>query len=164
MTMKASCLNLLHMVENTTKHHEFAARLNAVMGERGLSVRDLSLACGVTYEMARRYTLGTAKPRDDKMSKIAEWLSVDAAWLDYGRGNAELISPPQSPTALHPDFYPVDGDDPNEFSNLSDEEKRLIRTYRKYPDVEAKNMLLAFEMRYKQLYEFYVTYANHPKK
>jgi hypothetical protein len=47
---------------------------------------------------------------------------------------------------------------------LTEEEIRLITVYRQFPSVEAKNMLLAFEMRYKQLYEFFIKYANQPKK
>lgn len=51
-----------------------------------------------------------------------------------------------------------------EFSDLSEDEKRLVRVYRQFPSVEAKNMLLAFEMRYKQLYDFFLKYANSPQK
>lgn len=164
MTTDALWLNLLPMVEKANKHQDFADRLNAEMGKKNLSVKDLSQACEVTYEMARRYTLGTAKPRDEKLSKIAHWLGVEPAWLDYGRGGDIEVNEPKRKQPVHPDFYPQDEDDPLEFANLSENERRLIRTYRKFPDVEANNMLLAFEMRYKQLYDFYMTYANHPKK
>jgi transcriptional regulator with XRE-family HTH domain len=150
------------MVEKTNKHQEFADRLNAEMSKRNLAVKDLSQACEVTYEMARRYTLGTAKPRDEKLSKIADWLGVDPAWLDYGSGSSDPVPPPERSMPIHPDY--VGEDDPQEFASLSELEKRLIRTYRKFPDVEARNMVLAFEMRYKQLYDFYTTYANQPKK
>ncbi|STD21352.1 helix-turn-helix domain-containing protein [Enterobacter asburiae] len=51
-----------------------------------------------------------------------------------------------------------------EFRELSEDEKRLVRVYRQFPSVEAKNMLLAFEMRYKQLYDFFLKYANTPQK
>lgn len=153
MTTDAPCLTLLHMVESTNKHHDFAARLNAVMGERGLSVKDLSLACGVTYEMARRYTLGTAKPRDEKLLRIAEWLGVAPPWLDYGapEKRPEVESPAHSPSAV--------GDESNdEFKQLTENEKRLIRTFRQYPSVESENMLLVFEMRLNELKEKYKEY------
>jgi hypothetical protein len=51
-----------------------------------------------------------------------------------------------------------------EFSNLSESEKRLIRVFRKFPDVEANNMLLAFEISYKKLLEFYSEYADPDQK
>ena len=127
------------------------------------SVKDLSLACDVTYEMARRYTLGTAKPRDEKLQKIADWLNVQAAWLDYGEGDSATgILPETEFSGFHASEPNVDSD--AEFRELSEDEKRLVRVFRQFPSVEAKNMLLAFEMRYKQLYDFFLKYANTPQK
>jgi transcriptional regulator with XRE-family HTH domain len=80
------------MVEKTNKHQDFADRLNLEMSKKNLSVKQLSLAGQVTYEMARRYTLGTAKPRDEKLIRIAEWLNVPPAWLDYGATEAATES------------------------------------------------------------------------
>ncbi|RYL27312.1 LexA family transcriptional regulator [Acinetobacter piscicola] len=34
--------------------------------------------------MARRYTLGTAKPREDKLKELADKFSVDISYLDHG--------------------------------------------------------------------------------
>jgi transcriptional regulator with XRE-family HTH domain len=141
------------MVENTNKHHEFAHRLNSVMSKKGLSVRDLSLACGVTYEMARRYTLGTAKPRDEKLLRISEWLDVSPSWLDYGIEEA-LQSASELPAAIQADSR----EDAEEFKNLTEDEKQLIRTFRQYPSGESKNMLLVFEMRLNELKEHYKEY------
>lgn len=153
MTILAQCLNLLPMVENTNKHHEFAQRLNAEMSKNGLFVKDLSQACGVTYEMARRYTLGTAKPRDEKLIKIAEWLNVSPSWLDYGQEEV------QKSNADTPPILQIEGaEDASEFSNLTEDEKRLLRTFRQYPSAESKNMLLVFEMRLNELKEHYREY------
>lgn len=160
MTIVAPCLNLLPMVEKTNKHQEFANRLSAAMNEKGLSVKELSEACGVTYEMARRYTMGTAKPRDEKLSRIAAWLNVEPAWLDYGHHTITPNAPHKQPTSEP--ALKVQEQDPDEFAILSDEEKRLIRVFRKFPDYEANNMLLAFEMRYKQLFDFYAKYTTPP--
>jgi transcriptional regulator with XRE-family HTH domain len=140
------------MVEKTNKHQDFADRLNAEMDKKKLSVKDLSLACDVTYEMARRYTLGTAKPRDEKMAKIANWLGVAPAWLDYGHGDNQVPSPIASLQ------QPATNGDDDEFKNLTEDEKRLIRTFRQYPSVESQNMLLVFEMRLKELQEHYKEY------
>src|SRR5690606_12532580 len=49
----------------------------------------------VTYEMARRYTLGVAMPRDDKLVAIAQRLGVQTAWLKFG----DAISIPKVETA-----------------------------------------------------------------
>lgn len=81
-TFEVGC-NLLPMVEET-KYKDFADRLNELLDKKHVSVTDLSKLSGVSYEMARRYTLGTAKPRDEKLLKIADKLSVSPAFLDYG--------------------------------------------------------------------------------
>lgn len=83
MTILEVGCNLLPMVEES-KYKDFADRLNGVLAEKNVSVTDLATISGVSYEMARRYTLGTAKPRDEKMLKIADQLSVSPAFLDYG--------------------------------------------------------------------------------
>lgn len=152
MTTYEQCLNLLPMVEKTNKHQDFANRLNAEMAKKRFFVKDLAAACGVTYEMARRYTLGTAKPRGDKLEKIADWLGVGEAWLDYGtRDSASQLFPPLEIDSL---LAEVNAEN-EEFSQLNEDEKRLLRIFRKYPEKEAKNMILAFEKRYKQLYELF---------
>lgn len=83
MTILEVGCNLLPMVEEP-KYKDFSDRLNGVLAEKNVSVTDLATISGVSYEMARRYTLGTAKPRDEKMLKIADQLSVSPAFLDYG--------------------------------------------------------------------------------
>lgn len=82
-------LILLPMVEKTSKHEDFASRLNDLMTKKGFSISELKNAANVTYEMARRYTMGTAKPRDEKMVMIAGWLNVSPAYLDYGISSDE---------------------------------------------------------------------------
>jgi len=75
---------MLLMVENNVMHAEFAARLNALMSRRGAAIKDLMVVADVTYEMARRYTKGTARPRDSKIGGIAQWLGCTEAFLAYG--------------------------------------------------------------------------------
>ncbi|ECG2650970.1 TPA: helix-turn-helix domain-containing protein [Salmonella enterica subsp. enterica serovar Teltow] len=144
------------MVDTTNKHQAFADRLNAEMRKQRITVRQLSTACGVTYEMARRYTLGTAKPRGEKMAKIAEWLNVPPSWLDYGgdeqKSDNLSVSIPQPETEIG---------EPDEFSNLSEDEKRLLRAFRRLPYIEARNMMLAFENRFDQIVEYYRDPARH---
>lgn len=83
MTTMICGLNLPLMVEEF-KYKAFADRLNKSLQKHDLGVKELSKFSGVSYEMARRYTLGTAKPRDEKMIRIAKHLSVSPAYLDYG--------------------------------------------------------------------------------
>lgn len=75
-------LIVLPMVE--IMHPQFAANLRSAMDRRGLSVTDIARHLGVTYEMARRYTLGTAKPRTRKLAELASLLGISPATLEYG--------------------------------------------------------------------------------
>lgn len=63
---------------------DFASRLNELMAKQGRTIVDLQQAIGVTYEMARRYTLGTATPRDNKIEAMAKYFGVSPANLKYG--------------------------------------------------------------------------------
>ena len=78
------------------KYQDFAKRLQHLMSAKDStikSVNDLKDAMGVTYEMARRYTLGTAKPREEKLKKLAEIFNVDISFLNHGSildGNVDL--------------------------------------------------------------------------
>lgn len=93
MTTMVCTINLLHMVEEI-KYKDFADRLNKSLQQHSIGVKELSMFSGVSYEMARRYTLGTAKPRDEKMLRIAERLSVSPAYLDYGvLADIDAVSP-----------------------------------------------------------------------
>ncbi|WP_180644260.1 S24 family peptidase [Acinetobacter bereziniae] len=72
---------------NDAKHIEFANRLKKLMDADGSpikSVNQLKDAINVTYEMARRYTLGIAKPREEKLKELADIFSVDISYLDHG--------------------------------------------------------------------------------
>ncbi|MEB4676057.1 helix-turn-helix domain-containing protein [Enterobacteriaceae bacterium G50] len=155
MTTETQWLNLPLMVEKDNQQQDFARRLSAEMSRQNLAVKDLSQACGVTYEMARRYTLGTAKPRPEKLERIAHWLKVEPSWLEYGiQRDEEPVesreSPPTPPDALGGRSIDID-----DFSVLSEDERRLLRIFRQYPYIESQNMLNAFEYRFKQLKDFY---------
>ena len=67
-------------------HNKFAKRLSLLMKEESLSVRELSEIADVSYEMARRWTMGTAKPRTQKIEIIAEKYNYNKAWLEHGEG------------------------------------------------------------------------------
>lgn len=86
MTTSSNTSNLLPMVEKQ-KYPDFAKRLNELMMSKGISVSQLKDLMGVTHEMARRYTIGAAKPRTEKMLKLAKALNSSAYYLEYGVGN-----------------------------------------------------------------------------
>lgn len=108
MTNYCQLRNLLPMVEEQ-KYPDFAARLNGLISTSDISITQLSEKTGVTYEMVRRYTLGTAKPRTPTMRKLSAVLGVDAAYLEYGVGKpseGEAIMPiARNPL---PDVYRVE--------------------------------------------------------
>lgn len=69
------------------KYLEFSVRLKSLMQGKSSKVRTISQlkdAIGVTYEMARRYTMGIAKPREEKLKLLAELFNVDIGYLDHG--------------------------------------------------------------------------------
>lgn len=70
------------MVEN--KYSVFAQNLRVAMERKAISVTDLKRHLGITYEMARRYTLGIAKPRHEKMQSLADFVGLSPAELEYG--------------------------------------------------------------------------------
>lgn len=64
------------------KHQRFARRLGAAMEAANMTTTDLHRAMGVTYEMARRYTLGLAMPRGPgKMTRLAVILGCEEGYL-----------------------------------------------------------------------------------
>lgn len=65
-------------------------RLSNLMDAQGISVEDLKNAANVSYEMARRYKLGIAEPRKEKLEKIAEFLGVTPSWLQFGEGQVSI--------------------------------------------------------------------------
>ncbi|WP_308341729.1 LexA family transcriptional regulator [Serratia marcescens] len=77
------------MVENI-KNKGFSERLSSLMKGKNIGVTELSQKAGVTYEMARRYTLGTAKPRQQILERLAKALDTTASYLEYGTGTTSV--------------------------------------------------------------------------
>lgn len=81
---------LLPMVDMTDtkgmpeKYPDFASRVQAAMREHGITIKDIRLRLEISYEMARRYTLGQAIPRPDKIHALAEILHLSPAELQFG--------------------------------------------------------------------------------
>jgi transcriptional regulator with XRE-family HTH domain len=64
------------------RHPDFGKRVQAKARARGLHIADIQKGLKVTYEMARRYWEGIAKPR--KVQPLAALLGCDPAYLEYG--------------------------------------------------------------------------------
>lgn len=71
------------------KYPEISGRIKGAMADNGITVGDIKERLNISYEMARRYTLGQALPRPEKMNALAKILNVDAAILQYGSKPAE---------------------------------------------------------------------------
>lgn len=80
--------------------NDFSKRVMYLMNTQNKTVRDIQHALGVTYEMARRYKLGTANPRPENLNKLADFFNVDPGWLQFG-GEGEI---PEISTALSTDL------------------------------------------------------------
>lgn len=77
------------MVENHEKglpvrYPEFATRVRLAMKNSKKTVNDIKTGLSITYEMARRYSLGQAMPRAEKMAALAKLLKVQTSDLAYG--------------------------------------------------------------------------------
>ncbi|OOF80488.1 transcriptional regulator [Rodentibacter ratti] len=70
----------------------FAERLTSLMEQQNKKIPDLRKALDVTYEMARRYTLGMATPRDEKIEIMAKYFDVSPAYLKYGTIESEATT------------------------------------------------------------------------
>lgn len=68
----------------TFKKENFSERLKKAMEAKNMSISDLNLAVGVSYEMIRRYINGTAEPRKKVLEKICKCLNISDAWLLLG--------------------------------------------------------------------------------
>jgi transcriptional regulator with XRE-family HTH domain len=105
------------------RHAEFGTRLAQAMARAGLSVPDVAKSCGVTPEQARRYSMGAAMPRPDKMKKLAALVGMTPAELQYG-----TVSTSNAATGLlSPQVTSVSGD-----------ELLLLETYRQLPEFARK--------------------------
>jgi phage repressor protein C with HTH and peptisase S24 domain len=116
----------LLMVDSSPQHAAFAERLNEVLKTNNKSITDLMDMAGVTYEMARRYLRGIAKPRDEKVRMIANALHCSELYLQYGlTGVADAAAsyepttskPPRESNAVESRLIAVEWDDQDQDSD-----------------------------------------------
>lgn len=105
------------------RHPEFAKRLRDLADPREIEVKHIAKLPGFTYEMARRYWIGAAKPRGKKMEALAELVGASASHLEYGTRN--LIREPASPYTAGVSIAALDV--ARAWSKLSPSMQRLYR-------------------------------------
>ena len=137
-------------------HDVSASRLKQLLFEKGWNKSELARRLQVSAQTVHQWEKGMTRPSGKNLTKLAEVADKPEHWFfQENDGNTISASPV---TALDtPDKDP-------EFAFLTDEEKRLVRIFRKFPSVEANNMLLAFEVRYQKLLELYSEYADPAKR
>src|SRR6476620_6840684 len=86
---------------------KFSKRLTTLLQDKGyisnrskagIEITQLAKVAGVSYQMARKYTLGMALPDYHIIPKIAKWLDVSPSWLMFGE--KETIVPELKPNPL----------------------------------------------------------------
>ena len=92
---------------------EFGKLVTTLMDSLQLSVPEVAKVMGVSPEMGRRYRIGTAMPRKNKMEKLATLLGVSAADLYAAGGDPARVPAIGGPLIV---------DDP--------EERALMEAYR----------------------------------
>lgn len=73
----------------TVRYPDFGKRVQARAKEKGLGIADIQRSLKVTYEMARRYWEGIAKPRDKRIRALALLLGSTVSWLEHGESTLE---------------------------------------------------------------------------
>lgn len=63
------------------KVSEFKDRLNEALFAKGIRPVDLAKKTGISEATISQYRSGYAKPKEDKVAKIADALKVNPAWL-----------------------------------------------------------------------------------
>ncbi|EGT4353466.1 helix-turn-helix domain-containing protein [Cronobacter sakazakii] len=140
----------------TAQYETSAKRIKQVLYELGWNQSQLAKEIGVSAQAVQLWAKGASRPNGPNLTRLSEATGKPEAWFF-----SEEEQPQESVRLMDPVLGASAG---TELLPLTEEEIRLITVYRQFPSVEAKNMLLAFEMRYKQLYEFFMKYANQPKK
>ncbi|MDR5815825.1 S24 family peptidase [Caballeronia sp. LZ033] len=127
MTTNARADTLLPMVE---KHQlpilypEFAERLTAALREKGLKVGHIveyfkKRGSGISYEMVRRYTLGQAMPRPEKLTLLADAVGLTPQTLVFG-ATTETSTGPIEPSKRGQQAALFEGKQADQSASLSE--------------------------------------------
>lgn len=116
--------------------HLIAQRLNQLIETKHLSKSDMARIAGVTRQSVNGW-FKRGSISKEAAAKIAAAAGVPLTWLL--------------------------GEDSDQFESLTSDERRLLELYRQFPSIEQNNMISAFEMRLKELKEFYNKYVLRNK-
>lgn len=114
------------MVEGSRiRYPQFADRVQSAMKEHGVTKKQIVKALNLkTEEMARRYILGIAKPREHGMVKLAALLKFpSAAHLDYGEESHRR---------------PSSAGEPEQRYGLTAEALEIARAFMRLPDFKQR--------------------------
>ena len=63
---------------------ELGNRISDTVSKKGINKTKLAEHVGISYQQLDNYIKGVNRPPEDKLKKIAEFLSIDHIWLSYG--------------------------------------------------------------------------------
>ncbi|MFV9075501.1 helix-turn-helix transcriptional regulator [Serratia fonticola] len=115
------------------KENPIAERLEELIRTNHISKSDMARIAGVSRSSVNGwFKRGTISK--ESASKLAAATGVSLAW--------------------------VLGEEDTKENGLTEEEQRLIELYRQFPSVERSNMVAAFEMRLREIKDYYARYAD----
>ncbi|MGC0152742.1 helix-turn-helix domain-containing protein [Chromobacterium vaccinii] len=91
------------MVEEKNTETQLSRNISTLMQLHGLTPKLFSKEVPVTYEMMRRYMSGAARPRTEKLARLADLLGVTAADLEYGTFSADITATSPAVTIVRHD-------------------------------------------------------------
>lgn len=133
---------------NPSINETSAKRINQVLEEKGWSKSQLARELGVTVQAVQHWAKGNSSPRGNNLIKLAEVSGKPEFWFLQENENVEKA-------------YANQYSDKGEFSQLNEEQIRLLQVFQAFPPVERRNMLAAFEMRLQELNDYYDRYIKN---
>ncbi|OHX20493.1 helix-turn-helix domain-containing protein [Chromobacterium sphagni] len=121
MTMLPNPDNIQLMVEEKNTETQLSRNICTLMQLHGLAPKAFSTQVPVTYEMMRRYMSGAARPRPEKLAKLAELFGVKPADLEYGSFTADItVTSPSITVTQHDAPMPEPAPPPDRTIAISD--------------------------------------------
>lgn len=104
---------------------EFKIRFQKALEYRNLKPIDIARRTGISEATISQYRSGYSKPKEERLTIIANALDVNPAWL-MGL-NAPMTVPASSPPSPSPDLDPDDQELLSKYHMLSDEGKGMLQ-------------------------------------
>lgn len=104
---------------------EFKIRFQKALEYRNLKPIDIARRTGISEATISQYRSGYSKPKEERLTIIANALDVNPAWL-MGL-NAPMTVPVSSPPSPSPDLDPDDQELLSKYHMLSEEGKGMLQ-------------------------------------